>query len=144
MADKIFLDTNILVYAYDRHDPTKQMKAQSLVIDAIQMENTVISAQVLSEFFITVTRRIQHLLSVDEARQLIEFFSILPVVDIDLNMVKRAIDTHKRFKINYWDALIVGAAERARCNKIISEDLNPGQEYYDMVVENPFIIVQDD
>lgn len=138
MTDKVFLDTNILVYAYDSYDPAKQSIAQRLVADVITSETGVISAQILSEFFVTVTRRIQNLLSIEEARQVIELFDILPVVPIDMTMIRRAIDTHKGYQINYWDALIIAAAERSGCGRIASEDLNAGQVYHDIIVENPF------
>lgn len=64
--------------------------------------------------------------------------SILPVQEIDLALVNRAIDTHKTYQISYWDALIVSAAERAGCTLILSEGLGDGQAYHDIVVRNPF------
>ena len=64
--------------------------------------------------------------------------SILPVQEIDLALVNRAIDTHKTYQISYWDALIVSAAERANCTLILSEDLGDGQAYHDIMVRNPF------
>ena len=138
MSDKSFLDTNILVYAYDRSQPEKQATAQALLTQGIERENAVLSSQVLGEFFVVVTRRIQTPIPADEAGQLIDFFSILPVVEVDLKLVKRAISVHKELQISYWDSLIVSAAERAGCQKILSEDLNAGQTYHGVEVENPF------
>jgi predicted nucleic acid-binding protein len=60
------------------------------------------------------------------------------VVEIDRPLVERAIETHKRYGIAYWDALIIAAAERAGCVEVLSEDLNDGQRYLDIVVSNPF------
>jgi len=138
MSDRLFLDTNILVYAYDSSEPEKQAKAQTLLIQGIERENTVISAQVLGEFFVVVTRRIQMPLSVEQAEQVIDLLSILPAVEVDLKLVRRAISIHKESQISYWDSLIVSAAERAGCTKILSENLNAGQAYHDVRVENPF------
>jgi len=138
MSDKAFLDTNILVYAYDQHDPHKQKKAQELITDGIESENLVLSVQVLGEFFNVVTRRIPHPLTTDEAREIVSAISILPVQEIDLVMVNRAIDTRNLYPITYWDALIIAAAERAGCTSILTEDLNDGQTYHEILVRNPF------
>ena len=138
MSDKAFLDTNILVYAYDEHEPRKQRKAQELIIDGIEQENLILSVQVLGEFFNVVTRHIPQPIPPGEAKEIIATISILPVQEIDLAMVNRAIDSHKMYQILYWDALIVSAAERAGCSLILSEDLSDGQAYHNMVVRNPF------
>ncbi len=138
MSDKVFLDSNILVYAYDRHDPQRQAKAQAILKLGIEEETIVLSSQVLGEFFVVVTRRIKEPMSADKAERNIDILSVLPVVEIDLPLVKRAIHTHKNYGISYWDALIVSAAERTGCNIILSEDFNEGQKYNGILVENPF------
>ena len=138
MTDKIFLDTNILVYAYDEYDQQKQKKAQNLLTEGMESERFVLSVQVLSEFFNVVTRRIRQPMSPDEAQKIILMVSILPIQDIDFHMVNRAIDTHKMYHISYWDSLIIGAAERAECKMILSEDMNDGQTYHDILVRDPF------
>ncbi|MBW1961295.1 MAG: PIN domain-containing protein [Deltaproteobacteria bacterium] len=138
MSDRLFLDTNILVYAYDKHETRKQKKAQKLLTDGIEQENLFISVQVLGEFFNVVTRHIPQPMTDDEAREIITTLSILPVMEIDLRMVIRAIDTHKAYQISYWDALIVSAAELAGCKMILSEDLNDSQAYHKILVSNPF------
>lgn len=138
MSDRLFLDTNILVYAYDKHEPQKQRKAQELLTDGIEQENLFLSVQVLGEFFNVVTRHIPQPMTPDEAKEIINTLSILPVQEIDLTMVNRAIDTHKAYQISYWDALIVSAAERAGCMMILSEDLSDGQTYHKILVSNPF------
>lgn len=138
MADREFFDTNILIYASDRSAPEKQSQARGLLKHAIENETGVVSAQVLSEFFTVVTRRIQEPLSIEEAEQVIEQLTILPVVELDLALVRRAIGTCRRYQISYWDSLIVAAAERAECTRILSEDLNPGQIYHGIAVVDPF------
>jgi predicted nucleic acid-binding protein len=138
MKDGVFLDTNILFYAYDRHDPRKQRVAQSLLIDGMENESAALSVQVLGEFFSIVTRQIKQPMTPDEAKEAIELFSSLLIQEIDLAMVERAIDTHKIYRISYWDALIVSAAERAGCKRILSEDLNDGQLYHGLAIYNSF------
>ncbi len=138
MSDRNFLDTNVLVYAYDQHNLQKQKKAQELLTEGIKHENLWLSVQVLGEFFNVVTRHIADPMSSDEAREIIDTISILPVQEIDSTMVRRAIETHMMYMISYWDSLIVSAAERAGCATIFTEDLNDGQAYRNMVVCNPF------
>jgi predicted nucleic acid-binding protein len=104
MSDRTFLDTNILVYAYDQHEPQKQRKAQKLIIDGIEKENLLLSVQVLGEFFNVVTRHIPQPMTPDEAHEIITTISILPVQEIDLAMVNRAIDTHKTYQISYLES----------------------------------------
>ena len=138
MTGDDFFDTNILVYAYDCHDSTKQKIAQDLIVTGAREERGVISVQVLGEFFTVVTRKIKAPMAVDEARSVILDMEVLKVQEIDLLIVKRALETVKQYEISYWDSLIVAAAERSHCKRILTEDLNDGQTYYGMAVVNPF------
>jgi predicted nucleic acid-binding protein len=137
MNDRAFLDTNILVYAYDTHETEKQMIAQAILAEGIEKENLVLSVQVLGEFFNVVTKHIKSPMSPDEAQDVIKTIGHLPVQDIDLSMVNRAIDIHRTYQISYWDSLIVAAAERTNCSTILSEDLNEGQMYHGILIRNP-------
>ena len=136
-----FVDTNVLVYAYDKHSETKQAGALRLLRAGMLDDALAVSAQVLGEFFTVATRRIQEPLTADEAAAAIDALRSIPVVEIDRQLVERAIETHKRYGIVYWDALIVAAAERAGCVEVLSEDLNAGQRYGGVVVSNPFATV---
>ena len=139
ITSRDFFDTNILVYAHDQRDPAKRKLALDLYANAIARGTVVVSAQVLGEFFNTVTRRIPNPISVEEAGEVISLFSMLTVVALDLALVQRAVFTCRRYEVSYWDALIIAAADRAGCARIISEDLNPGQSYHGVVVVNPFL-----
>ncbi len=138
MPDRDFFDTNILVYAVDRSEPDKQSKARRLLRSAVENETGAVSAQVLGEFFTVVTRRIRQPLSIEQAEEVVEQIAILPVVDLDLALVRRAVETCRRYQISYWDALIIAAAQQARCTRVLSEDLNAGQTYDGIPVVNPF------
>ncbi len=144
MTAKAFLDTNILVYAYDTHDASKQEKAGHIIRKAIEEESGIVSAQVLGEFFVVVTRKIRNPLPMSDAEAIVDILSAFPVAEIDLQLVRRAIDTQKACKISYWDSLIVAAAEREGCTVILSEDLNDGQQYNGVRVQNPFKQDRDD
>jgi predicted nucleic acid-binding protein len=133
-----FFDTNILVYAYNNHFPDKQQRAQEVIISAVRNGNGVLSTQVLGEFFTVVTRKIRTPLSVRDARSIIQYMGSMPVQEIDVLIVERALDTLEQYKISYWDSLIIAAAERAQCKRILSEDLNTGQIYHGIEITNPF------
>jgi len=133
-----FIDTNILVYAYDNHFPDKQQQAREVIISAVKNGNGVLSTQVLGEFFTVITRKIRMPISVRNARDIIQYMGSMPVQEIDLLIVKRAIDTLEQYKISYWDSLIIAAAERAQCKCILSEDFNAGQKYHGIEITNPF------
>ncbi len=138
IINRDFFDTNILVYMYDCQDPIKQDKALKTVTEAIENRTGVVSAQVLGEFFNTVTRRIPNPISIEASEDAINLFAHMTVVALDLALVQQAVHACRRYQISYWDALIVAAAERAGCSRIISEDLNAGQSYYGIVVVNSF------
>ena len=103
-------------------------------------ENTaVISAQVLSEFFVTVTKKSKQNYSSAAAKHEIMLLSYLQVVDIDFDLVIRALSIKELYQLSYWDSLILSAAERSDCSIIYSEDLSSGQEYGKILCINLFI-----
>ena len=138
MSDKIFLDTNVLVYAHDSSEPDKKDKSQKLIFDGLRAKTVVISTQVLSEFFVTITQKVKHPLTVARARNEIELLSHLETVEIDVDLVIHAIDLKQRWMVNYWDALILAASERAGCHVVYSEDMSDRQTYGKLIVHNPF------
>ena len=139
MSDKFFIDSNVLVYAYDQHDANKQDIAQSVLTKSIENGNGTLSTQVIGEFFTIITKKIPIQLSADEAWEIIKTLTVLPVLHIDMAMVHRAIETHKQYKTTYWDSLILAAAERAGCTTVITEDLQHGGIYHGVKIINPFI-----
>lgn len=133
-----FLDTNILVYANDGTDATKQATAVRLVADGIRNGHAVVSTQVLSEFWVTVTLKIQVTLDSEKAEKEIDRFKAMRVVGIEYDTVRAAIHLQKRFRISYWDSLIISAAAIAGCRFVYSEDLNTGQSFNGLSIVNPF------
>lgn len=133
-----FFDTNIIVYAYDNYFPDKQQRARKIILSGVRDGNGVLSTQVLGEFFTVVTRKINKPLSVRNARDIIKYMGRMMVQEIDLLIVERALDTLEQYKISYWDSLIIAAAERAQCKRILSEDLDAGQIYHGIEITNPF------
>lgn len=131
----LFLDTNVIVYAFDRADPTKQRVA----LEALEgSDRLVVSTQVLLETWWVLTRRLAQPLDENRASEVIDQLCALPVVSTDPQLVLQAIETGRRSGIAIWDALIIEAARVAGCHRVLSEDLHSGQDFDGVVVENPF------
>lgn len=132
----VFVDTNVVVYAFDRADANKQRIAIELLEGS---ERLVLSTQVLLETWWVLTRRLTEPLEKGEASEVIDRLSELPVVSTDPQLVLQAIATSRRFEIAVWDALIIEAARAAGCNRVLSEDLQTGQGFGGVTIENPFV-----
>jgi predicted nucleic acid-binding protein len=137
MTGRQFIDTNVLVYAFDRADPRKRATAQS-VLAAAEPDTSVVSAQVLNEFYVTVTRKLAQPLAVGPARAAVRGMTALDVVPLTGELVLRGIDRATTSQVSLWDALIIEAALEAGCQTLLSEDLSDGQSFDDLVVVNPF------
>ncbi len=139
MNDKLFFDTNILVYANDSSEKVKQEIARSLLKDSLIKQNGVISVQVLSEFWVTVTQKIKNPLSVEIAEKELELFQLMEIVSLDYSLFKDALRFQQLIQISYWDSLILAASHSAGCKTIYTEDLNHGQITAGMERCNPFV-----
>lgn len=132
-----FLDSNVLVYAYDPNEPRKQQIAQALVHKALEGE-VIASPQVLAEFSATLLHKASPPLPPEKVIIILDTLGPIKLVLPDLGTVRRAVEARHRFGIRFYDGMIVAAAERGGCRRIWSEDLNAGQEYFGVRVENPF------
>ena len=139
MSDSFFVDTNILVYAHDRGSERKHRAAKELVTKLWQERSGVLSTQVLQEFYVNIRRKAEHPVGTAVARRLIEDYLSWNVVVNDGVAVLKAMDFEKRYKISFWDALIVEAANAANVMILYTEDLNHGQTYGMVEACNPFI-----
>ena len=136
MSERVFVDTNIWVYAVDRSAPTKRERARA-VLAPRQDAHITVSSQVLTEFYTVVTRKLESPLSAEQAAQMVDRLSQLPTVSVDADLVLRAIAGSRSWSISLWDALIIGAAEVAGCDVVLSEDLADGATYGSVRVSNP-------
>ena len=132
-----FLDSNVLVYGYDPSDTRKQMIAQGLIRRALGGEIAA-STQVLGEFAATLLHKMKPPAKPAELAVLLDVLGPIPLVLIDGDIVLRAVKAHAQYGLHFYDGMIVAAAERGGCQKIWSEDMNAGQEYFGVRVENPF------
>lgn len=133
-----FLDSNILVYAYDRSEPRKQQMAQGLVRRAVAGEITA-SSQVLGEFAAMLLHKLSPPATPEDLMALLDTLGPIKLVPIDGDVVLRAVQARAEYGVHFYDGMILAAAERGGCQKIWSEDLNAGQKYFGCVVENPFV-----
>jgi predicted nucleic acid-binding protein len=136
MTAKVFLDTNVLVYAAIGTGMDERKRQRALAL--IESEEFGISAQVLQEFFVTVVKKADRPLSAEKALAWIEQLTAFPCQAIDHRLVRIAIEHSARYMISYWDAAILSAARALGCHTVYSEDLNDGQEYGSLQVMNPF------
>ncbi len=132
---KIFIDTNLIIYANDRRDPQKQRKAIDLISELMCNGLGVISTQVLQEYSsVALTKLKQDHAIVLRQLVLLESFD---VVLMKPALIRRAIEIRSSYNISFWDSCIISAAESVGCDSIFSEDLNAGQYYSGIKVVNP-------
>ena len=135
MPGRVFLDTNILVYAQDAGSPGKQRKSRDAIAALVGSGDGVISTQVLQEFYVTATRKIGVPPLV--AKGVLKTFAVFEIVQVSPLLVQEAVDCSILNQMAFWDSLILAAAASAGCSTVYSEDLDPGQSILGMKVQNP-------
>lgn len=137
MSAKCFLDTNILMYAHDAATGVKHERALRLVEELWSSRAGVLSTQVLQEFCFSLRRKVRPPLSVAETRRRVQSYSSWEIIVNTVESVIGALDVEERYKISFWDALIVHAAQSSGATILYSEDLADGQSYGSIRVVNP-------
>jgi predicted nucleic acid-binding protein len=137
MSGADFLDTNVVVSAYDDSHPQKRLIARQLIEGGVARK-TVISAQVLAEFAATMLHKVSPAATEAAVMTALDALSSLRLVTPDAELVRRAVQARAAYGIHFYDGMIVAAAERAGCQRIFSEDFNAGQAYFGVTVMNPF------
>jgi predicted nucleic acid-binding protein len=132
------LDTNILVYAYDPTDRRKQQIAQRLLLKGIEGA-CLLSTQTLAEFAAVLLHKKSPRADAAQVKKALDTLAPIPVIAPDSATVRRAVEAREQYGLHFYDGMMVAAAERAGCPRIWSEDLNPGQVYFGVRVENPFL-----
>ncbi len=132
-----FVDTNVLLYAISS-EPDERQKA-TRANELLSCRDLGLSVQVLQEFYVQATRdRRTGRLTDEQAAALVDSFRRFPVQATTVGVMVAAMSTRQRFGISYWDAAILEAARTLGCELVLSEDLNDGQDYAGVRVENPF------
>lgn len=133
---RCFVDTNVFAYALDTNSPVKRDRALQVIDE--RRDEIILSTQVLIELYAVCTRKLA--MSRSDAGAAVEALSGFAVVDTDRTLVLAALALSRTAELSIFDSAIVCAAQRAGCGVLLTEDLNPGQDFDGLVVENPFAL----
>ncbi len=139
MTAVVFVDTNVLIYGVDDKDPDKRDRARGWLQVCWEQRCGRLSTQVLNEFYVNVRKKFAQALSQDDARTEIRRYQHWKPWPIDQATVETAWAVESRYGVNYWDALMVAAAQQQGCNWLLTEDLQHGQQIDGVRIVNPFI-----
>jgi len=132
-----FFDTSVLVYADDKAAPAKQRRAMDLVAGHRREGTGVVSLQILQEYFVTVTRKLQ--VDARIARRKVELLAEFDVATPDVADILAAIDLTRLHGFSFWDALVLRSAKQAGCVVLLTEDLQDAREVDGVRIVNPFV-----
>lgn len=137
MADRVFVDTNILVYAHDRSAGVKHERAKALVEELWRARTGIVSTQVLQELCVNLRRRAGRPVDAKTTREIVTDYLSWDVKVNTGDSILEALEIEERYGISCWDALVVQAAQASGAEVLYSEDLSDGQRYGTVRVENP-------
>ena len=126
MKERVFLDTNVLVYLFDADEPAKQQRARTLLSNQELRDQVTLSTQVLQEFYVSVTRKLAVPLDPDTALKAVQDLAVFPIIQIDTPLILLAIQRSRKATVSFWDALILEAALVAGTTLLYSEDFQGG------------------
>ena len=136
MSERVFIDTNVFVYADDAGAKTKRVRAREMLSELIRDRRAVVSTQVMQEYYAAAIKKLR--LPPNKARSRVERLSRLDTIVIRPAIILAAIDLHRLHSLSFWDALVVKSASIAGCARLLSEDLADGQVIDGVKIENPF------
>jgi len=139
MSDKIFVDTNILVYAHDLDAGNKHEVAAKLISQLWESRNGVLSTQVIQECYVTLTKKVVRPLGKVAVRRLLQSYFSWEIAVNDLLAILQASEIEEAHNLSFWDALIVAAASSKNVAAILTEDLSHGQYIEGILIQNPFV-----
>ena len=139
-TDRVFVDTNVLIYAHDRDAGVKREVARQLLADLWRSGQGVISTQVLQEFYVNITRKIATPLPRATAREVVRNYGVWRVMTPGPSEVARASELEERHQVSFWDAMILLAARDGGATVLASEDLSHGQVIEGVRIVNPFLV----
>jgi predicted nucleic acid-binding protein len=136
-ADRITLDTNILIYAVDKDAGTRHQKAMAIVDDVVE-QICVLTLQALSEFFSAVTRKGK--MPIRDAQEQIQDWQLLfPIILPKTTTLQLAINAVENHRLSFWDAMLWATAKQAGVTALLSEDFQHGRELEGVHFRNPFL-----
>ncbi len=134
-----FVDSNVLVYAYDRSAGAKHLRARTLLETLWESGQGCVSVQTLQEFYVSITQKVARPLSPAVAAEIIADFEYWTVHAPQVSDVVAAIELQQRQRLSFWDALILHSAVQLGCTQVWSEDFQAGRDYNGVRVVNPFV-----
>src|SRR4030042_4734222 len=138
MPAKIFVDTNVLVYTRDASEPRKQKQALDWMTHLWSTKTGRLSFQVLNEFYVTVTEKLDPGLDTRSARKDVLSFLTWEPIPIDARVIEGAWRLQDNYHLSWWDSLIVSAAQASGCHYLLTEDLREKQKLENVTIINPF------
>lgn len=141
MIDKIFFDTNMIVYLFDLGEPNKRKKVTKLLHKLVDNSRLFISSQVVNEFINYSTKKIENEITDEELKENLQFLNELFIISsLNFSTSVEAVKIKNRYKFSFWDSLIIAAAFESDCNILYTEDLHHSQILYSKLkIINPFI-----
>jgi predicted nucleic acid-binding protein len=139
MSGKVFVDSNILVYAHDADSGSKHVTSKRCIAQLWNTGTGYLSTQVLQEFYVNVTRKIKKPLLPSDARPIVRDFSLWVRSLLTPATVLRASEISENWQISFWDGMILAAAEQDGVGELLSEGLSHGQTIAGVKVRNPFV-----
>jgi predicted nucleic acid-binding protein len=139
MKDKYFIDTNIFIYSFDKTNPTKMIKSQSIISQALEKNNGSISTQVIQEFANVAIKKFSNPMKSKDLRiymneVLFPLCSVFP----NFELLEESVEIHERYKYSFYDSMIISAAIISGSNILLSEDLKDKQKIENINILNPF------
>lgn len=138
MSATVFVDTNVLVYGRDSTDPAKNVRALEWLGALWSSRSGRLSWQVLQEYYVTVTRKLDPPRRVGDARDDIASLVVWRPIPVDLPTIDAAWAVEDRFGLSWWDSLIVATAQQGGCRYLLTEDLQDEQAFAGLTVLDPF------
>ncbi|MBW1980421.1 MAG: PIN domain-containing protein [Deltaproteobacteria bacterium] len=142
LENKTFIDTNIIIYAYDLSADRKREAARDILAGLWNSGFGMISTQVLQEFFVNVVQKIPKPMDAQQAREIVQDFLKWQVVVNTGDSIIEAIEISIKFQYSFWDSMIIAAAIAGGAAVLLSEDLQDGQVINGLTIKNPFIMSQ--
>jgi predicted nucleic acid-binding protein len=138
-TNRVFIDTNILVYAYNSDNPAKRKQARKLLRDDLANKELIISVQVLNEYYASLSKEKYHISHKKIVRFILDITKYSTVYALQIKTVESALYLKERYKYSWWDSLILASSLEAECEILYSEDMQNGQVIEEtLVIQNPF------
>lgn len=140
MSARVFVDTNVLLYAHDASEPAKQPRARVWLEHLWREMAGRTSMLVLSEYYFSVTRKLDPGLRPDAAWDDVTTYFAWRPYPVDVPLLGRARQIEQRYRLSWWDSMIIGAAQLQDCTLLLTEDLQDGAAYGEVTVRSPFTL----